>query len=394
MLDRLRSFMMPVEARLRLTVGRLFGSQASIPPSLKAAARVGDTCLRNYYTARGYQAAIPDWCYKVEARVRSVLGIVQGGRTDEHVEEVLTRVEGDAVSLLGCGRCKLRDVPPCGGDDKMTDEAAWHPDERTALDYIRGLLSDQESLRVDSHLAECEECLELIRTLAHVRDHFDEIWDSWTPAEHGRAYRQWRLLRGLEGIVEQAPALSDRIAGWMSRLGDQAEVIVRVLIDRARLAASAAPESLPEGCAAEMGLAFAGVGSAQEQSELRVRSRRSSELLAVGRVEDALAELEAAAGIDARSVQSAEMYIHRDERQVARIEIDARWKRVSVTYWPSAGEQSPPLVVLLPSDPDSEARLGELSHVAGADWLVAEFSDVEEGEYTVVLSPAAPPDRQ
>ncbi|MBU0753712.1 MAG: hypothetical protein KJ645_01140, partial [Planctomycetes bacterium] len=55
--------------------------------------RVADTALQDYYAQRrgGYTSAIPDWCYKVEERVRKVLH------------------EGSKA----CSRCKLRDLPPC-----------------------------------------------------------------------------------------------------------------------------------------------------------------------------------------------------------------------------------------------------------------------------------------
>ena len=83
-----------------------------------------------------------------------------------------------------------------------------HPDENTIFQYISQTASEQEQLQVDTHIVDCSECMERIRALLYIRKNFESVWTSWTSAEHGRVYRQWKLVRALKEAAEFSPSLA------------------------------------------------------------------------------------------------------------------------------------------------------------------------------------------
>ena len=69
-----------------------------------------------------------------------------------------------------------------------------HLDENTIFRYISNIASEQEHLQVDTHIADCPECLQQVRSLLFIRKNFEGVWKSWTAVEHGRVCRQWKLI--------------------------------------------------------------------------------------------------------------------------------------------------------------------------------------------------------
>jgi hypothetical protein len=74
----------------------------------------GNLSLRDFYTRRGFSCAIPDWCSKVEHRVRASLGLEETGRLDDALASMASRLDEGPIEPAGCSHCKLRNAPPCG----------------------------------------------------------------------------------------------------------------------------------------------------------------------------------------------------------------------------------------------------------------------------------------
>ena len=108
--SRLEESLSPLRKRLPVKVEKLMEKdKASLDQHQPMAGRVvGKTCLKDYYQRRkgGHTAAIPDWCYKVEDRVRRVLDL----------------------GPKACSRCKLRHLSPCadptGADRALANHGA------------------------------------------------------------------------------------------------------------------------------------------------------------------------------------------------------------------------------------------------------------------------------
>jgi DNA-directed RNA polymerase specialized sigma24 family protein len=122
--SRLQGFLSPLRMRLALEVGELVALSQTLYDNLKRLHHriVGTTCLRDYYTARGFGMAIPDWCDKVEKRVRAVLGLDVDATGEEIFDEVVEKLLDGPIEPMGCGRCKLRHVSPCNiGSEKQSE---------------------------------------------------------------------------------------------------------------------------------------------------------------------------------------------------------------------------------------------------------------------------------
>jgi hypothetical protein len=99
----------PVRLRCALTAKELFRRNKKLYDHLEPVwnQSVGSTSIKDYYSSRGAAASISDWCYRVEERIRTVLGV---GSSEEMVENERKVV----IKQKTCNRCKLRDAPPCG----------------------------------------------------------------------------------------------------------------------------------------------------------------------------------------------------------------------------------------------------------------------------------------
>jgi DNA-directed RNA polymerase specialized sigma24 family protein len=112
-----RESLSPLLLRLPLTVSRLMDLDKASRDQFAtvAARRAGDTCLGDYYADRkgGFTAAIPDWCYKVEKRVRQLLGVEETRSLRNVLEKAAELQPQRRGSAPLCRRCKLRALPPC-----------------------------------------------------------------------------------------------------------------------------------------------------------------------------------------------------------------------------------------------------------------------------------------
>ena len=115
---QLRDSLKPLEERLSLAIENLMAlDKASLVHFAGLAGMTAEqTCLEDYYSQRkgGYTAAIPDWCYKVERRVREVLGLGEMMPESQILGHLDPTSGEDPIREGACSRCKLRRVPPCG----------------------------------------------------------------------------------------------------------------------------------------------------------------------------------------------------------------------------------------------------------------------------------------
>ncbi len=109
-LGLLKACARPLQERLSFSVEELLALDRASRERYIALHRclVSRTCLRDYYAShkKGYVSAVPDWCFKVTAKLQACLDR-----------------EGEANAKGGspagqkrfrvCGRCKLRHLSPC-----------------------------------------------------------------------------------------------------------------------------------------------------------------------------------------------------------------------------------------------------------------------------------------
>ena len=262
-----------------------------------------------------------------------------------------------------------------------------HPDENTIFRYISDTASEKEHLQVDTHIADCSECLQQIRSLHFIRKNFEEVWRSWTAVEHGRVCRQWKLAKALEEATESSPSMTDLLKQWLVELKEGLEIGVQVLVDQAQKVASTAATVLPAGYEFELRPAYAGVGSPDEQTQLANHLKKSSSFLSHNKTEEALSELLEAVKIDARSPQAAVSEICREGDRILQMIVDSRRGCVSIKFWQGHQEKKPALAVLLPKDPDKKALIAQFKPLENEQYLLAAFGNLPDGAYSLQIGP-------
>ncbi len=255
-----------------------------------------------------------------------------------------------------------------------------HLDDILMLQYISKQASEDERIEVDSHLAECSECLTQVKALAHIRDNFEAVWESWTAAEHGRVLRQWQLAVALEKLGESVPALVQQIKSLFHRLETDAETCVKIWLDRVKILTTVAGRVMPQGHEFHLRPAAAGVGDDNIQSHIN----RASSFLSQEQVEEAVMALESSAEINVRTPQFAVSEIDGDAGRVAEVIVDSRQGRISVKLWHSSAEAKPSLVLLIPGRNITDTHVAEFEQVEDVEYLLAEFQDVPTGQFDVI----------
>jgi hypothetical protein len=259
-----------------------------------------------------------------------------------------------------------------------------HPSEDVVFRYVADQPSDEERLEVDLHMADCDACRQKVQAMLHLRTDFDAIWQSCTAAEFGRTYRQWRIAEALRARAAESPALVHRATEWLRRKATNVGVELRVFVDGARRIASAAAQ-MPSGCAIELQMAYAGVGSPEEITRLKQHLQRSSEFLLQGRPEETARELLQAVRIDARCPQAAVAEILHEGKRVLYVIADSRRGRISVKAEDAPGWSAPSLAILLSASAEVPPRIAEFVSVEGETSTLAEFDDVKDGVYGIEM---------
>jgi hypothetical protein len=265
-----------------------------------------------------------------------------------------------------------------------------HPDENLLLRYVLERVSDEEQLQTDAHLADCPECVQRVQALRYLRRDFANVWKSWTAAEHGRQFRQWQLIKGLHAIADAKPSLASQVRQWLEAIRAEVEIGLQVLIDRGHEVASLAHGVLPPDCRFRLYPAYVGVGTPEAQKALQNHLEKSSLLLSENRGAEAVEELLAAVGIDARRPQSASSEVWQGGRRVLQSAVDGHGT-LWVKWWPAAGQSPPTLAVLLPHHPQGQALAVAFEAVEEDSYLLTEFREVPEGFYTLRLGPISRP---
>lgn len=261
-----------------------------------------------------------------------------------------------------------------------------HPNENTIFQYASEQTTSEEEFQVEAHMAECSECLGRVRALRHLRENFESIWQSWTPAEHGHLYQQWRLATALAQVAESQPSLAQQARQWLGQLRTGVEMAVKVLLDQSRKLAMAAEELLPPQHSFQLQPAIQGVGAGEERERLEGHLNKSRDLLGEGQVEAALQELLHAVEIDARSPQTARSEVHREGRLMLQVDVESRRRELSVRYWPTEDEAAPSLALLVPQDPDVPPQAAAFETEPQARFAQARFSELPDGVFSLWIN--------
>ena len=262
-----------------------------------------------------------------------------------------------------------------------------HPDDETAIRYFSDEITEGEQLEIDGHVAGCADCLSRMRTLLYLRENFSSIWEKWSAVEHGRIYEQWHTIKAILEITANMPSMAEQIVQCFRAAKEGLGVGAKVLLDRAKRIASSAPIALPAGYEFRFCVAYAGIGSPEEQAQLEDHLTRGSELLSRDNVDNAVDELLKAGKIDVRSPQAAVSEVRHEGRLMLQMIVDGRRGRISVKFWPEERKRNPAFAILLSKRGTIKPLITEFGSVEGEEYILAEFEDVSDSIYLIQIGP-------
>jgi hypothetical protein len=224
-----------------------------------------------------------------------------------------------------------------------------------------------------------------VRTMLYLKDNFDDIWSSWTAKEHGCAYRLWKLARIVEASENGDQSLMEHIRKWLDIIAERGDIAIKILVDRINRLAISSSVSLPGLFTFALKPSVAGVGSPQEVLDLEEHLKNGSDHLAANDPETARDDLLKASRLNARSVQGSFSEVLHEGERIAGITVDSRKGRVAVKFWLKREVPAPLFAVLLPARSDEKPSIARFDMIEGADYLLAEFSDVQSGEFEIII---------
>ncbi len=254
------------------------------------------------------------------------------------------------------------------------------------LAYAFDECGDADLPLVDGHIAQCAECLDRVRGALYLSSHAAEVVGGWTAAQHGAALRRARLAAALRTAAEREPGILARAASWLSHTGAEASAAARLALDRARGVGLASAAWMGEGWSSNLRPALQGVASPDADAATRSLNE-GMRLLDEGDSEGALDSALQAARLDARTARSTTLEVNAPEGTLYRVVVDARRGRVAVIRRPRAAELAGTLAMLIPSDESLVPLVSRFELVTGADYMLAEFESVPDGEYALETEP-------
>jgi len=260
-----------------------------------------------------------------------------------------------------------------------------HIDDIAVSQSVAGQTTEEEDLSINSHISECPACLERVRTAAVLHHSFERLFDSWSARSHGRIVERRSLLEGLQSAGSSGSGLAEAALRSLYYLKASSTVAFSILLDRTRMLASQAAYMLPRGSSFALSPAFSGVGASQAGA-VEEHRKASSQLLAEGRKDEAMAELEQVSIIDKRASQAAVATINISQEESIRAYSDARQGRVWIKVLSTKPTGERRFVFLAPVEPSGPSRIAELTPVAGETYLLAAFDDVASGGFRLFVS--------
>jgi hypothetical protein len=248
----------------------------------------------------------------------------------------------------------------------MTGESSGpHVAPDTLADYYAMSLAEDEAMRLEKHLMECQQCTEVARDVHR----FSEALDSWTASSHGAAARSearaasgireilMRSIRAAQERVED-PLSRERLASWARRWEGQAVAAARVVMEGPGIASRILTESFDT---------LSGRGSSWQLMPASAATPIRGTLGTPGSSE-ALVALTPGA-------------------PPARIEVSGERGDIVVRLQLLPRGQTPPLVLLVDSRRDAPPRVEEPRQEPGLPYLLAHFKGVVPGDYLVAIEP-------
>jgi hypothetical protein len=108
-----------------------------------------------------------------------------------------------------------------------------HPSKEDILAYVSERLPEEDSFRLETHLAECDECAEKAYQYNLLRDHPDEIWDALSVQNVAKEVLALRLMHSLEHAAVR-PDLVGRIRVWIKDFSNRTLGVAGIAVNKSK----------------------------------------------------------------------------------------------------------------------------------------------------------------
>lgn len=116
-----------------------------------------------------------------------------------------------------------------------------HLDEENIIAYISDKLSEGDSFRLETHLADCDKCAEKVYHYNMIRENFDEIWDSLSLQNLVKDALEIQLLESLVNTTIE-PHLSNRIYRWINNFHQKTGHLLSIVVNTSKKTAEMVEE--------------------------------------------------------------------------------------------------------------------------------------------------------
>jgi hypothetical protein len=215
------------------------------------------------------------------------------------------------------------------------------------LAYVAGKTKEENSYKFELHLAECSECARRVNIYYNMKENFDKIWDSWTGSDAAAEVEQTHILESISG-AEVEPGLSKRFTDWKKNIRQKTLSVVGIRFNASRKKASVFKEGL-EGFLKLAALTYTKVKPPVE---------------ILGAVEEGTISIESRVPYE------------------VKVTIDPSARRIVVQG--PVSKDPLPMVVLVPKK-EWKAYVEEFRRPEEADYILAEFEEIPDGEYYLLL---------
>jgi hypothetical protein len=259
-----------------------------------------------------------------------------------------------------------------------------HIDDSLLLKASRGEVDEEDLFSVSLHLAECNECLEKIRTFDFIRAQAENLLDSWSACEHGNAYTMWRLAEATLLLSKCSSSVSQKMLASLAAISKSSLIALHLFLDRAKKITCQASSVVAPIFNFTLEPAVAGVGGSEFVAMERYRLQ-GYEYLSQGRNDEAVASLEEASRIDRRAAATSVVSVTGGKIEKLKIYSDAFHGKIWLKLWPAACKDSFYWALLLPEEDVRAVRIVEFSRPEGEPFLLAEFENIETDRYEIFV---------
>lgn len=229
-----------------------------------------------------------------------------------------------------------------------------HLKTESIIEYITDKMSEGDSFRLETHLADCDECAEKVYRLNHIRENFDEVWDSLSAENLARDLFEIRLLESLVKANLKQETLK-RVQSWVDNFFQKTHIVIGIAVDKSK-------------------------------KSVRILQDAIEEMRALGQIPSYVPVGEPVRVLG----EGTEEETRHEERQGPngeKIDIYYEAGKVQLKIIPLSFESPLPLLWLLP-EKDGPSIIKETRRPRETDYLVAEFS-IEEladlNDYVIFL---------